>query len=293
MLDEIRKVPSSSNSRYASQNLGFYENLTIDRIVITGDLTDGKAHILNDVLLNEYKFDIKSLGSFGFAANTVIGENIRIEYDDLKAKSRKSRNTRIEFNPSKVSCDDVDFIRNKITKNLEDIRVSRLDIAIDFRENLSKFTVIPKTAKKQTIITDACGNVETRYIGARTSSNMLRIYNKAKEIKDKTNENVEGDLWRVEFELKQSETKTWETCCSNYDIIFTDYEDCSFIDRCILEKLEELPEHWGNLTKNTRTKYRKLMRSKATRNLTDEIKEVIERNKKAVNQFINKLTNGH
>ena len=99
-------------------------------------------------------------------------------------------------------------------------KVTRLDFAIDLLEsfpiedyyqgrlaawNEAKSTV---GTPQPSLITSPAGN--TVYVGKRSSSRMLRIYDKRAEIKAKTRVDIEMDLTRIELEVKRDAVPTYK-----------------------------------------------------------------------------------
>jgi len=100
-------------------------------------------------------------------------------------------------------------------------KVTRLDFAIDllepfpivryYRQRLAVWKA--STSKigmpQPSLITSPAGN--TLYVGKRSSSRMLRIYDKRAEIKARTRVDIEMDLTRIELEVKRDAVPTYKT----------------------------------------------------------------------------------
>lgn len=111
---------------------------------------------------------------------------------------------RIEYNPAKVLLNEISgFLQFLKIREPSRIRVSRLDIAIDYAVKIIPQMVLCSGMKKSFIALGSQG-VESVYFGARKSRNYIRLYDKAKELKEVHNEEIDGHLWRLELESKES-----------------------------------------------------------------------------------------
>lgn len=113
---------------------------------------------------------------------------------------------RIEFNPNKASsfCSLGSFFSQFNSKAyLSNIRVARLDIAVDYPVDINPSMVLCKGCRKSFTATGTSG-LETVYFGTRSSENYFRLYNKAIELKEKDDVILDHPLWRLELESKKS-----------------------------------------------------------------------------------------
>lgn len=114
---------------------------------------------------------------------------------------------RIEYNPNKA---DLSVLKNFFSyfpcRSKVDLpkllRVSRLDIAIDYPVRLRPEFILCNRHKKSFLALGTSG-VETVYFGSRQSQTFFRIYDKNKELLETGKKGVTGDLWRVELESKK------------------------------------------------------------------------------------------
>src|SRR5699024_8941997 len=101
-----------------------------------------------------------------------------IEYDKVKPDRWDRRNMRIEFNPNKLTRDEMIWLKQNIIDYLEDDCFTRLDLAFDFEDDLSDYYAMSDKAVKKTIFYGRNGKPETKYFGVRDSNRFIRIYNK-------------------------------------------------------------------------------------------------------------------
>lgn len=113
---------------------------------------------------------------------------------------------RVEYNPNESDLSVVVpllqyFRHSGITAS--QVRIARLDIAIDYASDLNPALCICDRMRKSFI---ACGSsgIETVYFGSRSSKYFIRLYNKALEQREKHNIETKSPLWRFELESKES-----------------------------------------------------------------------------------------
>ena len=66
-------------------------------------------------------------------------ENFYVSYMPIKAKKMKTRNFYLEFNPAKSSQANLKYVFDYLVPLLEEVSISRIDIALDFERDLSSF----------------------------------------------------------------------------------------------------------------------------------------------------------
>src|SRR5699024_6107766 len=105
---------------------------------------------------------------------------------------------------NKLTRDEMIWLKQNIISYMEDDGFTRLDIAIDFEDDLSDYYAMSDKAVKKTIIYGRNGKQETKYFVVRDSNRIIRIDNKKQERKDNADaEVIYEHLWRVEIELKR------------------------------------------------------------------------------------------
>ncbi len=114
---------------------------------------------------------------------------------------------RIEYNPSKSDIKDIESFLNllAIESNIffdDLIKISRIDIAIDYPQNINPCLSFCKRARKNFTV-GGTGGVQSVYYGGRGSKDFFRIYNKKIELAEVQKIDYKGSfLWRVELEYK-------------------------------------------------------------------------------------------
>lgn len=241
---------------------------------------------------NEYvdldKYAKKSYG-FTHAFRGQQGEFIEVDNDN---------SVRIDFNPNKANREQIDLMLS----HLKYPHATRNDIAIDYYlddfQNIKWSSMRPR---KRNYWEDSYGNVETLYIGSPSSDKRFRIYNKSVQQKDRSKwgdswEDSEADTihpnhWRVEVQQRYRGDQGYKGIDYLPDDLFdirpyTNNIDLSFIDspndRIMVTGLLAIPEQLSELSKNTKTKYKKLLdeaRSRSELILFNPPHEVYKANK--------------
>lgn len=258
-------------------------NLPIYDEIFLQELIDKHSHITVSKAMTSYvvgQFFSSSENGFYF------------EYDGLNSKAMNKRNFKIEFNPSKVSEEQKEFLRTEVLILLNDVGFSRLDLAIDIRRDLSLFT-FEIFNRKRTKIFSKTSELETMYIGSRNSRIMQRIYDKKRQLKDVEDVDLEEPvLWRLEFEIKHYEIIDnliefgFENIIENR-IIKYDYEGLSAVDVIMIKSMEEFPEDFSRLSKNTKTKIRKNAKDLKGYDISEEIKSAIKEKNHSILRELN------
>ena len=86
-------------------------------------------------------------------------------------------------------------------------------------------------------------------------------------------------LWRVEIELKRDMVDYWNDCFSDLHILQPDWKTIQrTADRAIVFMLLSDEEEWGKLHRNSRTKYKNLIKEISPVDLTDLMKSTLKAN---------------
>lgn len=114
---------------------------------------------------------------------------------------------RLEFNPNFSSPGILKPILSGLCRSTDYpdfIRISRLDIAIDYPYNICPELVSCSRMRKGFLAYGSQG-LETVYFGSRHSTFMFRIYDKKKQLLEEKSISIpEQFLWRVELESKEA-----------------------------------------------------------------------------------------
>jgi len=263
------------------------KGLKIDKMTIVGQLNTELSYALQNAA-DESHVRIEGArtgyikGQFFFYGGL---EPVYYCYDDIMAKSFDKRNFRMEFNPSKITFEQSQWLKDKIIYLLDDVGVTRLDLAFDCDFDLSLFSFEFKNALKSSEHKDRTGKIETMYFGSRNSDIYYRIYNKKLELKEKQDVIIEDPIfWRYEIEMKNTSAieKIIESGFSIFDdkrIIQYDVDSLSTEQNLMVTGLLAKPHLMGDLSKYARTKYRKLLKSLDGNDVTYLFKSELDKKK--------------
>src|SRR5699024_12427802 len=113
-----------------------------------------------------------------------LQERNYIEYDKVKADTWDSRNMGVEFNPNKLTYEEMVWLKQNIIDYMEDDGFTRLDLAFEFEDDLSDYYAMTDKSVKKTIFYGRNGKPETKYLGVRDTERVIRIYNTNQELKN-------------------------------------------------------------------------------------------------------------
>ncbi len=259
----LKNEKPAISSRLNGQTLGKYQpKLSFDAMTIVGNLNKDNAQSLSKFMSINPQIRLWDMLQTKFKAKA-LQEKVYIEYDKVKADSWDRRNMRVEFNPNKLSRDEMISLKQNIISYMEDDGFTRLDLAFDFEDDLSDYYAISDKAVKKTIFYGRNDKLETKYFGVRDSDRFIRIYNKKQERKDNADVEVMSEhLWRVEIELKRNMVDYWNDCFNDLHILKPDYSTIKKTsDRHTIMALLFDDNEWGKLERRTKNKYGEMLKS--------------------------------
>ncbi|PTG97881.1 replication initiation protein [Staphylococcus chromogenes] len=277
-----------SNSRLNRHTMYTPEpKLSFDAMTIVGNLNKNNAHALSEFMSIEPQIRLWDILQTKFKAKA-LQEKVYIEYDKVKADTWDRRNMRVEFNPNKLTYEEMLWLKQNIIDYMEDDGFTRLDLAFDFEDDLSDYYAMTDKSVKKTIFYGRNGKPETKYFGVRDSDRFIRIYNKKQERKDNADiEVVSEHLWRVEIELKRGMVDYWNDCFNDLHILQPDWKTIERTsDRAMIFMLLNDEEEWGKLERRTKNKYKKLIKEISPIDLTDLMKSTLKANEKQLQKQI-------
>ena len=262
-------------------------NLSFDAMTIVGNLNKANAQELSKFMSVEPQIRLWDILQTKFKAKA-LQEKVYIEYDKVKADSWDRRNMRVEFNPNKLTHDEMLWLKKNIIDYMEDDGFTRLDLAFDFEDDLSDYYAMTDKSVKKTIFYGRNGKPETKYFGVRDSDRFIRIYNKKQERKDNANiEIISKHLWRVEIELKRNMVDYWNDCFDDLHILKPDYSTIEKApDRHTIMALLFDESEWGKLERKKKYRMKKLMTEISPVDLTDLMKLTLKENEKQLQKQI-------
>ena len=221
----MQEVTNYTSTGYSNSRLGAHfvckshPKLSFDGMTIVGNLNKNNAQRLSRFMSIEPQIRLWDMLQTKFKAKA-LQEKVYIEYDKVKADTWDRRNMRVEFNPNKLTHEEMLWLKQNIIDYMEDDGFTRIDLAFDFEDDLSDFYAMSDKALKKTVFYGINGMPETKYFGVRDSERFIRIYNKKKERKDNADIEIASEhLWRVEIELKRNMVDYWNDCFNDLHIL--------------------------------------------------------------------------
>lgn len=291
--DISREVTNSTSTGYSNSRLNRHKmsplspKLSFDAMTIVGNLNKNNAKKLSEFMSVDPQIRLWDILQTKFKAKA-LQEKVYIEYDKVKADTWDRRNMRVEFNPNKLTHDEMLWLKQNIIDYMEDDGFTRLDLAFDFEHDLSDYYAMTDKAVKKTIFYGRNGKPETKYFGVRDSDRFIRIYNKKQERKDNADIKVDSEhLWRVEIELKRSMVDYWSDCFNDLHILKPNLKAIDNIkERAMIYLLVHEEDEWGNLERRTKNKYRKILKDTSEIDLTDLMKSTLKANEEYLQKQI-------
>lgn len=261
--------------------------LNFDAMTIVGNLNKNNAQKLSEFMSTEPQIRLWDILQTKFKAKA-LQEKVYIEYDKVKADTWDRRNMRVEFNPNKLTHEEMIWLKQNIIDYMEDDGFTRLDLAFDFEDDLSDYYVMSDKALKKTVFYGINGMPETKYFGVRDSDRFIRIYNKKQERKDNADVEVTSDhLWRVEIELKRDMVDYWNDCFEDLHILKPDWTTLEKLkDQAMIYILIHEEGVWGKLERHAKYKYKKLIKEISPVDLTELMKSTLRENEKQLQKKI-------
>lgn len=247
--------------------------VSLDNITITAEIRHSSFNNFKKLVSNHIAIITQKAMTDMFQAYTKSGGKVilHLEYDKLKGQARNARPFRMEFNPNKLRTVDTEIL-NTIIPYLEDISITRADLAFDFFNlDCSEFILEKKgrpTATKEW--RDKNGKLETKYLGASRSEKQIRLYDKKVEQLTNGSEDERQNAqqyehwWRLEFQLR---SRSVENIFEVIDtIIFKPFyfETLGIETQLYLLALTRDKGIWNKVSKNTRSKYKKILETHQT-----------------------------
>ncbi|HJG66533.1 replication initiation factor domain-containing protein [Mammaliicoccus sciuri] len=288
LVKNYTKKPAYSNSRLSVPIWDTPQpKMSFDAMTIVGNLNTENAKKLSEFMSIEPQIRLWDILQTKFKAKA-LQEKVYIEYDKVKADSWDRRNMRVEFNPNRLTHEEMLWLKQNIIDYMEDDGFTRLDLAFDFEDDLSDYYAMSDKSVKKAVFYGTNGMPETKYFGVRDSDRFIRIYNKKKERKDNADIEIDAEhLWRVEIELKRSMVDYWNDCFNDLHILKPDYSIIEKApDRHTIMALLFDESEWGKLERKKKYRMRKLMTEISPIDLTELMKLTLKENEKQLQKQI-------
>ena len=289
----LQEVTNYTSTGYSNSRLGAHfvckshPKLSFDGMTIVGNLNKNNAQKLSKFMSIEPQIRLWDMLQTKFKAKA-LQEKVYIEYDKVKADTWDRRNMRVEFNPNKLTHEEMLWLKQNIIDYMEDDGFTRIDLAFDFEDDLSDYYAMSDKALKKTVLYGVNGMPETKYFGVRDSERFIRIYNKKKERKDNADiEIASKHLWRVEIELKRNMVDYWNDCFNDLRILKPAWATLESVkEQAMVYLLLHEESTWGKLHRNSRRKYKQILQEISPIDLTELMKLTLRENEKQLQKQI-------
>lgn len=289
----LQEVTNYTSTGYSNSRLGAHfvckshPKLSFDGMTIVGNLNKNNAQKLSKFMSIEPQIRLWDMLQTKFKAKA-LQEKVYIEYDKVKADTWDRRNMRVEFNPNKLTHEEMLWLKQNIIDYMEDDGFTRIDLAFDFEDDLSDYYAISDKALKKTVLYGVNGMPETKYFGVRDSERFIRIYNKKKERKDNADIEIASEhLWRVEIELKRNMVDYWNDCFNDLRILKPAWATLESVkEQAMVYLLLHEESTWGKLHRNSRRKYKQILQEISPIDLTELMKLTLRENEKQLQKQI-------
>lgn len=288
-----QEVTNYTSTGYSNSRLGAHfvckshPKLSFDGMTIVGNLNKNNAQKLSKFMSIEPQIRLWDMLQTKFKAKA-LQEKVYIEYDKVKADTWERRNMRVEFNPNKLTHEEMLWLKQNIIDYMEDDGFTRIDLAFDFEDDLSDYYAMSDKALKKTVLYGVSGMPETKYFGVRDSERFIRIYNKKKERKDNADIEIASEhLWRVEIELKRNMVDYWNDCFNDLRILKPAWATLESVkEQAMVYLLLHEESTWGKLHRNSRRKYKQILQEISPIDLTELMKLTLRENEKQLQKQI-------
>ena len=288
-----QEVTNYTSTGYSNSRLGAHfvctshPKLSFDAMTIVGNLNKTNAQKLSEFMSVEPQIRLWDILQTKFKAKA-LQEKVYIEYDKVKADAWDRRNMRVEFNPNKLTHEEMLWLKQNIIDYMEDDGFTRIDLAFDFEDDLSDYYAMTDKSVKKTILYGRNDKPETKYFGVRDSERFIRIYNKKQERKDNADIEIDAEhLWRVEIELKRNMVDYWNDCFNDLRILKPAWATLESVkEQAMVYLLLHEESTWGKLHRNSRRKYKQILQEISPIDLTELMKLTLRENEKQLQKQI-------
>ena len=277
-----KELTGLSNSRLTAQGLVHLPKkiaVGFDRITVVGYLIESREKQLKKHVERDPRINLRDTGFDKFKAHA-LDNKVYVEYDRRLAKQLNRSEIRVEFNPSKLSDEEKEFVQFVFLNNMRGKEFSRIDLAFDLPIDLNDWYIMSDKSLKKTIFYGRNDKPETKYFGVRDSERYIRIYNKKLQLNEVDKKEIEDEhLWRIEFELKRSMTSKWDKCFDDLHILQPNLSLINnFEEKAKLYYLINEQSAWSEIHRNSKYKYRKKIKEISDINFSDVLRETLTNN---------------
>lgn len=193
----------------------------------------------------------------------IILNGIFIEFNKLGLYYQEN-NVRIDLNPNNVCEETKEIYLSYIFPKLENIKLTRIDVAFDITIDCSD-SILLKSYAREMKEYKVCNDykeprmsLESKYIGSKNSKIRVKLYNKKNELASRGILTKEEHLWRLEVQLRGIYVNDWTDCLEgvSFNVLKLDGIKDDF-ERLALKQIVENNREWSSLTNYKKKKIKK------------------------------------
>jgi len=269
-------------------------DVSLDRLTILGDLYSKKQKEIPSKLraFLQYDPDVRMISqNSGLTKFQIFNK----AFFEIASPILQRKTLRLEFNPNSLTDNEKKVLQLKLLPFFKNIHLTRVDVAIDFEEDLSNYHFSTKRTTKTTKYFGLLEKLETIYFGGNSAERKIRIYDKKTEQKEKLDYEVPFEhFWRVEFELTREYANDFLKLpfYDNLTITQSVYpEEWNWQEKAVIFALQNGVISKKEISKNVRPKYVKLINELQEVQETNVLGEIIEQNKVKLKSQLEEFTN--
>lgn len=199
---------------------------------------------------------------------------------------------RLEFNPNKINMYkqlQKEYIQ--LLKLMKDVRVTRKDIAVDLLGiDINDYIVLDFASRKRIEYKTSSMILETLYLGAYTSDERIRAYNKSLEQGIPKEQNYKW--WRIEAQIRKEKAESMRyNPFTKVKVVYkNDLKHHDVRTRAMLHYLQANPDAFKELARPARSKYKKLLTEQVEEMFIDlegMVKEKIQSLQEEIESWLN------
>lgn len=232
--------------------------ISIDRLTVCGNRLNDLEKFYRQSEVTDYKSFAKY--PYRHSVHFLDGSVLQIAEKDA-VNSGKIKELRYDFNPNNKLYEKLHL---QVLGHMKDLHFTRIDVAFDVYDiDMSSWRWIDTKGRPFNVWYSGTGEVETWYIGGKSSDLKIRIYNKAKE--QKLDNKV---WWRVEVQIRRETCKLIQAFDGKvmynpfddiYAVVDGDYKHLDIKTRAMVKYLINEPQCFSELSVNSRSKYKKIL----------------------------------
>lgn len=242
--------------------------ISIDKLTVVGNIFGDLEGFYRRCDATEYHGLAKY--PYRYSIHFLDGSLLQVAEQE-RVRSGHLKELRYEFNPNRK---DYNKLHYGILGHMKDVHFTRIDVAFDIYDiDMSSWRWIDLLGRPFNVWYSGAGEVETWYIGGKSSDVRIRIYNKAKEQQKK-----DKVWWRVEVQMRRETSQLLQAFDGEvyfnpfndiYAVKDDDFKHLDIKTRALVKYLINEPQGFSELSINSRSKYRRMIAEEGSKETID------------------------